>query len=255
MNCLSINIRGVGVCGKAGWIKKLKNGCGISFIGMQESMVSNVQSALVSNYWGRSGFDYEYVDANGNSSGLVSMWDPKVFVKDSMTKDINFLHVAGVVLAGSIRVNIINVYAPQTNIDKRQLWARINNIIHSNQGRWIVFGDFNAVRDRDERKKLIFDPVCARDFNDFIDEAGLREYNLKGMRYTYMSNRRGLCKLSRIDKVFVCDNVFNKWPIACVRALNRDSRIILLWFSRLRIQTLVQNPFGCLTHGWIGLVV
>ncbi|KAJ0455942.1 putative endonuclease/exonuclease/phosphatase [Helianthus annuus] len=189
---------------------------------MQETMISNIPLDLVSSFWGGVGFDFEFVNANGNSSGLLSLWDPKVFVKDLVTTDCNFLHVAGMVLAGSIRVNIINVYAPQTNDGKRQLWARINNLIRSNQGRWIVFGDFNAVRDRDERKNSVFDLVCARDFNDFIDDAGLREYNLKGLRYTFMSNKRGVCKLSRIDRFLVCDNVFNKWPNACVRAINRD---------------------------------
>ncbi|XP_022023792.1 uncharacterized protein LOC110924059 [Helianthus annuus] len=89
-------------------------------------------------------------------------------------------------------------------------------------GWWIIFEDFNAVRDQAERKNSVFDPVCARDFNYFVDEAGLREYELKGMNYTYMVNRRGVCKLSRIDRVFVCENIFNKWSNGYVRALKRE---------------------------------
>ncbi|KAD2805671.1 hypothetical protein E3N88_39048 [Mikania micrantha] len=197
MNCLSINIRGVRGCGKASWVKRIKNEFGISFIGMQESMVSDVQSGLLSNYWGGSGFDYEFVNALGNSGGIVSLWDTKVFSKETVTKDDNFLHVAGAVLGCPVRVNIINVYAPQNNVDKRHLWARINHLIHSTQGWWIVFGDFNSVRDRDERKNSTFDPVCARDFNDFIDEAGLREYYLKGRKYTYMNEMEEESRLRR----------------------------------------------------------
>ncbi|XP_022042309.1 uncharacterized protein LOC110944976 [Helianthus annuus] len=183
MNCLSLNIRGIGGRGKSGKIKHLKNVHGISFIGLQETMVSNISPGLVSNFWGGMGFEYDFVNAYGNSGGLMCLWDPKVFSKELVNKDRNFLHVAG--------------------------W-------------WIVFGDFNAVRDRDERKNSAFDPVCARDFNNFIDEAGLREYDLKGLKFTCMTNRKSVCKFSRIDRVLVCDNVFIKWPNACVRAINRD---------------------------------
>ncbi|XP_021979284.1 uncharacterized protein LOC110875395 [Helianthus annuus] len=195
MNCLSINIRGVGVCGKSSWIKKLKNDFGISFIGMQESMVSDVQSALVSSYWGGSGFEFEFVNANGNSGGLVSIWDPKVFMKDLVTKDSNYLHVGGYGSGWLSETKFVECLCPTNKCRQK-----------------IVFGDFNGVRDQEERKNSFFDPVCNRDFNDFIDEAGLREYNLKGLRYTYMSNRIGLCTWSRIDRFLVCENVFNKWP-------------------------------------------
>ncbi|KAJ0683719.1 putative RNA-directed DNA polymerase [Helianthus annuus] len=220
MNCLSVNIRGVGVDGKPGWIRKLKKDFGISFIGMQETMANDVQLGLVSSFWG--GTDYDFVGANGNSGGILSIWDPKVFLKDSVTKDCNFLHVAGTILANSVRLNMLNVYAPQSNIEKRLLWSKIESLISSNQGWWILCGDFNAVRDRGERKNSKFDQVCARDFNDFIDVNGLREFNLKGLRFTYMSNRRGICTWSRIDRFLVCENVFNKWLNACVRALNRN---------------------------------
>ena len=110
MNCISINIRAIGVCGKSGWIKKLKNEFGVSFIGLQETMVSNIQEGVISKYWGGLGFEFEYVDATGNSGGLVSVWDPKVFSKDSVYKDNNFLQVSGFILDGSIRINQYRIY-------------------------------------------------------------------------------------------------------------------------------------------------
>lgn len=222
MNCLSINIRGIGGFGKDRWVNKIKSDCGVSFVGIQESMCSNVDANMVSKYWGGHGADFEKVDAVGNSGGIISIWDPKVFCKDKVIKDSSFLCVSGFLVEGQVRVNTVNVYAPQQNGDKRALWARIINLIQSNEGKWIVFGDFNAVRDREERKNSQFDPTCAGDFNEFIEDAGLREYNLKGMKFTCMTVRRGICKLSRIDKFFVCDSFFNRWPSTCVRALKKD---------------------------------
>ncbi|PWA67185.1 RNA-directed DNA polymerase, eukaryota [Artemisia annua] len=174
---------------------------------------------------------------------LLRLWE--VFKKDSVVKDGNFLCTSGLLTDGARRLNIINVYAPQQNVEKRRLWRRLTDIIQIGQGWWIVMGDFNAVRYPEERKNSIFDPVCARDFNDFIDDTALQEYNLKGMKFTYLANRLGACKLSRIDRVLVCSNVFNKWPNACVRALQRDmsdhSPLIL---------SLVDTNFGPKPFRW-----
>ncbi|XP_022013995.1 uncharacterized protein LOC110913477 [Helianthus annuus] len=180
MNCLSVNIQGIGVSGKATWIKRLKNEFGVSFIGMQETMSTNLQPGMLSHFWGGMGYDCEIVNSNGHSGGLVCLWDPKKYTKDVVEKDDNYLHISGLLTDGLVRLNIINVYAPQHNEEKRNLWEKILQVMQSGQGWWVVFGDFNTVRNTDERKISKFDPVCARDFNNFIDEADLREYNLKG---------------------------------------------------------------------------
>ena len=210
MNFLSINIRGIGSRGKPGWINRLKKEYGVSFIGIQETMSSDIPVGLVSSYWDGLGYEFESVDSEGNSGGLLSIWDPQFFVKNTVRKDSHFLVVSGFLADGKTRINIMNVYAPQNNVHKRILWDKIIQVIQSGQGWWILFGDFNAVRDAGERQNSTFDPICARDFNDFVDEAGLREFDLKGLKYTYMVNRHGVCKMSRIDRVFVCDNIFNK---------------------------------------------
>ncbi|XP_022007327.1 uncharacterized protein LOC110906513 [Helianthus annuus] len=221
MNCLSINIRGIGGNGKANWINKIKVDCGVSFVGLQESMCSNVSPGVISNYWGGIGAEFESVDAVGNSGGIVSFWDPKVFSRDKVIKDINFLCISGILTEGLVRINVLNVYAPHNNEDKRGLWQKIVNLIQSIEGWWIVFGDFNVVRDLDERKNSVFDPVGARDFNDFIEDAGLREHQLKGMKFICMTVRQGQCKLSKIDRFFVCDGIFNSWSNVCVRVLKK----------------------------------
>ena len=134
MNFLSINIRGVGSRGKPRWINKLKNDFGVSFIGLQETMSSNISTSLIDRYWGGRGYECESVDSEGNSGGLLSMWDPKFLFKDKVVKDPNFLLVSGILVDGNIRLNIMNVYAPQNNIDKRNLWGKIITEIVSGQG-------------------------------------------------------------------------------------------------------------------------
>ncbi|XP_076958129.1 uncharacterized protein LOC143633769 [Bidens hawaiensis] len=106
--------------------------------------------------------------------------------------------------------------------DKRVVWQEILRLIQCGQGWWVVLGDFNAVRCHEERKNSTFDQVCARDFNEFIDEADLKEYNMKGKKYTFMASRGDVVKLSKIDRVLVCSNFISKWPNAFLRAFPRE---------------------------------
>ncbi|PWA52254.1 RNA-directed DNA polymerase, eukaryota [Artemisia annua] len=213
--------------------------------GLQETMSSNVSPGLIASYWVGLGFEYESVNSEGNSGGILSVWDPKFLVKDTVMKDSNFLLVSGLLGDGNSRINIMNVYVPQSNTDKRNLWDKIIRVIQAGRGWWIIFGDFNAVREPDERKNSVFDPGCARDFNDFVEEAGLREFDLKGLKYTYLVNRCGEFKMSRIDRVFVCDNIFNKWSNAYVRALRRE-----LSDHTLLLLSLVDTNFGLKPFRW-----
>ncbi|XP_022013816.1 uncharacterized protein LOC110913282 [Helianthus annuus] len=87
----------------------------------------------------------------------------------------------------------------------------------SGQGQWVVAGDFNVVRFKEERKNSLFNAVAAKYFNDFIEEAGLNEYILRGHKFTFRSGQ----KLSRIDRILVCDEFLSKWSDAVYRALPR----------------------------------
>ena len=159
MNVLSINIRGIGSRGKLGWINNMKNDVVVTFLGLQETKSDNISSGLMSSYWGGMGFEFEYVNSIGNSGGILSVWDTTFFSKDQVLKDTNFLLVSGMLADRKSRMNFLNVYAPQNNYDKRNLWEKISRVIQAGQGWWIIFGDFNAVRDPSERKNSVFYPI------------------------------------------------------------------------------------------------
>ncbi|KAJ0555728.1 putative Endonuclease/exonuclease/phosphatase superfamily [Helianthus annuus] len=84
-------------------------------------------------------------------------------------------------------------------------------------GKRVVEGDFNAVRNASERKNSSFKSTCAKNFNDFIAQANLLEYDMKGHRFTCIRNNGK--KLSKIDRFLVCPEFFSKWPSATLRAI------------------------------------
>ncbi|KAJ0588202.1 putative Endonuclease/exonuclease/phosphatase superfamily [Helianthus annuus] len=65
------------------------------------------------------------------------------------------------------------------------------------EGMWVIAGDFNVVRYKEERMNSSFKNSCARIFNEFIHDAGLMEYDLKGRKFTCVRDNGR--KLSKID--------------------------------------------------------
>ncbi|GKB79034.1 RNA-directed DNA polymerase, eukaryota, reverse transcriptase zinc-binding domain protein [Tanacetum coccineum] len=83
-------------------------------------------------------FDYVYSDSIGNSGGILCIWDPNSFRKDSVTVSDYFVIVRGVWIKSGMDILIVVVYAPHDVRDKRLLWDYLSHV--SNQ--WA--GDQNA---------------------------------------------------------------------------------------------------------------
>lgn len=215
MNFLSINIRGMGSEVKADWVKNIRADEGISFIAMQETFKAEVGINEAAKYWDRSPFGMEFSGAIGRSGGLLCLWDSGRFSKTGAVKDQNFLLIQGIIKGCGSIINIINVYAPQRREEKRRLWDKIMDLKREFSGMWVMLGDFNSVRWQEERRNSRFDLQEASDFNSFIAEANLSEFAMKGKKFTRYSGN----KMSKIDRVLVCQECVLKWPDAGFRAL------------------------------------
>ena len=78
-------------------------------------------------------------------------------------------------------MGIINVYAPQEENSRVELWKEITDLILEDRQRgWIICGDVNEVRNVDERSGSIFSIRGAHHFNNFINDLGLLDLNLGG---------------------------------------------------------------------------
>ncbi|KAJ0599248.1 putative RNA-directed DNA polymerase [Helianthus annuus] len=220
MNFLSVNIRGLGGSCKSGWVKDLRRVYGINFVAIQESKQSSVSVLELKKFWGSGSFGLEVVDAVGLSGGLICLWDDQVFKVVSSTKNRNFIHIKGELVGSGVILNVLNVYAHQGVSAKSILWNSLVDIISGNSGQWVLGGDFNAVRFREERRNCSFKPTCANNFNSFIYNAGLREYHLRGRAFTWQSENGK--KLSKLDRFLVNSEFFDSWPEARCQALPRS---------------------------------
>ncbi|XP_021986652.1 uncharacterized protein LOC110883122 [Helianthus annuus] len=185
MNFLSVNLRGLGGALKSDWIRSIRRDQGINFVMIQESKHSGISHSLLSKFWGSGNFGWEAVDSVGQSGGIVSMWDESLFSLEVSTKNRNFLFLRGRLIGSNTSINVLNVYAPQGVLAKKAVWDLLASLIDSNDGYWFIGGDFNAVRFREEKRNCSFKHSCASNFNSFIFDPGLIEYDFNGRQFTW----------------------------------------------------------------------
>ncbi|GJZ51574.1 RNA-directed DNA polymerase, eukaryota, reverse transcriptase zinc-binding domain protein [Tanacetum coccineum] len=171
------------------------------------------------NMWGNFNFDYACSMARGRSGGLISMWDLNTFIKEAIWCDESYIIVKGKWknLVGDYFMK--NIYGPQDSSDKSSLWNRIADFMHHHNGKFILFGDMNVVRNENERFGSIFSQIKADHFNSFIDHTGLIDLLIGGRLYTWM-NKVGT-KLSKLDRFLILDEVLEILPDICITALDR----------------------------------
>lgn len=233
MNIMSYNSCGMGV-DKCGAISQICCKHNINFLGLQETHVQRIDLFKIKRLWGNYQFDFASSSAIGRSGGLLSVWDPSVFIKASILSMENLLIVEGEWAFKKMKCFMINFYAPQEERKKNDLWNFIRNFMSQHQGNYLVFGDFNVVRSSSERIGSIFNHRSVSDFNEFINDCRFWDVPLGGHAFTRISSNGE--KLSRLDRFLVSEDLMNIVPNLMVVSLDRlisDHRPIILMQSNV----------------------
>ncbi|GKA98171.1 RNA-directed DNA polymerase, eukaryota [Tanacetum coccineum] len=114
---------------KKDWVKELCNKNKVSFVGLQETKMESIDLLSVRLCWGNVNFDYVHSDSIGNSGGILCIWDPNSFRKDSVTVSDYFVIVRGVWIKSGMDILIVvsssgeGIYlVPQIASENRQVW-------------------------------------------------------------------------------------------------------------------------------------
>ncbi|GJR55965.1 cytochrome P450 [Tanacetum coccineum] len=119
--------------------------------------------------------------SSGASGGALLIWDPMFFNKGDDFKGAYFNGVIGK-WRGWRTMWLLSIYGPQLGHQKEALWDDLYNLMVALAYNtiWILFGDLNVVRFREERLGLIFNDHEASIFNDFVAKAGLHDFQMGG---------------------------------------------------------------------------
>ncbi|PWA87257.1 hypothetical protein CTI12_AA133950 [Artemisia annua] len=102
----------------------------------------------------------------------------------------------------------INIYGPHDTHAKATLWNSLRTFIQTHNGKFMLFGDLNKVRDEPEHYGSTFSRSEADCFNSFIQVTNLVEMPMGGRRFTWM-NKPGT-KMSKIDRFILSESIINE---------------------------------------------
>ncbi|GKD31485.1 RNA-directed DNA polymerase, eukaryota, reverse transcriptase zinc-binding domain protein, partial [Tanacetum coccineum] len=220
--------------------------------------------------WGNYSFNYACSLARGRSDGLISMWDPNLFVKEHILCDEAFIIVKGRWRNKIGDCYMISLYGPHDPLAKIALWNRVLDFIQSNIGKYVLFGDMNEVRSVHERYGSLFSRNEAEVFNSFINNASLIDLPMGGHSFTWM-NKTGT-KLSKLDRFLISKDVLSLLLDILITSLDRmwsDHTPILLhcyksdfgpvpfklyhsWFTREGVDDIITSELNNLVKPSVG---
>ncbi|GJZ35233.1 RNA-directed DNA polymerase, eukaryota [Tanacetum coccineum] len=216
--------------------------------------------------WGNSNYDFVCSDSLGNSGGILCIWEATVFKKDHVTISDNFVAIYGTWIPNNVKVLMVVVYAPQQPLNRRLLWEYLSILLTRWNGEAIIMGDFNDVRNREERRGSWFNPSSARSFDQFILSSGLVDVKMEGYAFTW--SHPSATKMSKLDRFLVSEGIISLFPSITSVCLDRhlsDHRPILLrelkldfgpspfrfyhsWFSYAGFDEMVEQTWRAFSH-------
>ncbi|GKA12792.1 RNA-directed DNA polymerase, eukaryota [Tanacetum coccineum] len=154
MNIASININGVGSAPKRKWVRSLCYVNNLHFIGIQESKSNRDDHSLIHSLWGNQSCSYAVKKADGNSGGIIAIWNVSMFCKYKVIVGYGFLAIFGDWVNSNIRCLMIVVYASQDLASKQVLWNTLSDMVLKFNGPTVVLGDFNEIYQWGEESSL-----------------------------------------------------------------------------------------------------
>ncbi|GJW58701.1 RNA-directed DNA polymerase, eukaryota, reverse transcriptase zinc-binding domain protein [Tanacetum coccineum] len=165
---------------------------------------------------------------------------------------------------------MINLYGPHDPLAKVALWKKVWDFMQSYSGKYVLFGDMNEVRSKQERRGSIFSRNEAGVFNSFINNAVRIDLPMGVRMFTWMNKARS--KLSKLDRFLISEEVLSLLPDIKITSLDRlwsDHTLILLhcnkcdfgpvpfkiyhsWFTREGIDEVITFEFNNLANPTIG---
>lgn len=170
---------------------------------LQETHVSNWQRHQVKQFWGGNNFDWVALDSNGNSGGIIVVWNTnKVVVTESLLGAFS-VSIRCRFISENFNWLLTTVYGPVLNNEKNQFWAELRDIRTIWEEPWVLCGDFNVTRFLHERSGRNRNSKSMKKFASLVQQHHLMDFPLIGSHFTWSRNS----SWTKLDR-FV---IFSSW--------------------------------------------
>ncbi|XP_028193184.1 uncharacterized protein LOC114378756 [Glycine soja] len=178
----------------------------------------------MSSALGDAEVSWEMQPATNTASGILCMWCEKSFRLQRKVTGNGFILLVGEWTREEQQVNIVTIYSPCDIHNKRLLWDAMRQLKEAAPGGlWCILGDFNSIRDTNERFGCGQRPSTdssMTEFNEWIDDMEVLEIPCVGRKFTwYKSNG---ASRRRLDRFLVSPEWLGRWLASFQTTLARN---------------------------------
>ncbi|KAJ4969222.1 hypothetical protein NE237_015923 [Protea cynaroides] len=202
MNGLCWNIRGYNDPLKRKAIRKRIKASKCSFVVILDSKIKE-DNILYTCHSIAKGWDCIHNCSVNGTARIIIGWDPNIFSLVKVAASNQLIHCQVNIRNSNKAFWLSAIYAANDPINRGGLWNHIETLSTGVNMPWILMGDFNIVRSKDEKmggKTINTSNTDA--FNSCIVNAGLHDLRWGGCHFTWSNKQFGdkriSCKLDRV---------------------------------------------------------
>lgn len=186
MNILNWNIRGMNSPRKRQALSDYIRHYQVDMIAIQETKKDTFSDRILRNIAPR--FDiWIYLPSHGASGGILFGGDSNKIeiTQHSLHQFCIDIHLINKLDQNAWQFTI--VYGPTIRSLKKALWIELDSLRIGMTKHWLLCGDFNVIRNHQEKSGPNFDIKISKMFNNFINRHNLVEHKLQTRRFTWAS--------------------------------------------------------------------
>lgn len=215
MNFLNWNARGINSSKKRQILHDIIVDHKIDLIAIQETKKEKFNNRVLKSI--STHFDiWEWVPSIGRSSGILFGCDSSKFSYISHTAHQFSLDIHLECKTDGHKWQVTIVYGPVDRSKKPDLWIELDQIRGSSRIPWILCGDFNVIRHRNDKSGSRFDMHISKLFNNFVNRHQLVEHKLINRKYTWNNGRH----FALLDRFFTSMQWEQIYPVSFVTDLS-----------------------------------
>jgi exonuclease III len=215
------NIRGINSEVKWNAIRNKIQEIGCDIVCLQETKREHIDLNYIKKFCPRAFDKFCYLPSVGSSGGTIIIWkgsmlDGELLMENEYAQSVEFM----LKLNGQKWI-LTNIYAPSTPEGKMVFLRWFREIYLPDDQMWIIVGDFNLIRNPDNRNKPGGDINLMIAFNEALSKLGVIEIPMHGQSFTW-SNMKHNPLLKKLDWVFVSQSWSLQFPGTEIRTLSWD---------------------------------
>lgn len=217
-NFLVWNVRGLNSPARRTAVRSLIGMHAVSVVCLQETKLSSVDSAVVSEICGATFSEFAFSPSDGASGGLLVAWTDAVAVT-SVQCSTNFISLKCSNKITSDSWHLINVYGPQPPKEKISFLNDLQLLCMNSPDPLMLVGDFNLIAATADKSTSNINRGLINAFRNFMNRLELKDMYLHGRRYTW-SNEQLHTILVRLDRVLYNQPWNELFPNALLQGLS-----------------------------------